>query len=71
MRFRYIVAITAILVVGLGVRMFTLSISRAHANLEAPTNASMNVLQMHRDYPNMKNVSVQKMDDMTFIFPGD
>jgi hypothetical protein len=71
MRLRYVVAIGAILVIGLGARVVTSSVSRAHANLDARTNDSMNVLQMHRDYPNMKNVPLQKVHDMTFIFPGD
>ena len=71
MRVRYVVAIAAILVIGLGARVVTSSVSGAHAYLEARTNDSMNVLQMHRDYPNMKNVPLQKVHDMTFIFPGD
>ena len=67
MRIRHIVAIAAIVVVGFGVKVLVSS-SRAHANLEAPTNARMNVLQMHLDYPNMKNIPVQNIHDTTFVF---
>lgn len=71
MRVRYVVAIGAILVLGFAVRVVTLSVSRAHANLDAWANTGLNVLQLHRDYANMKNVPLQNVHDMTFIYPGD
>jgi hypothetical protein len=68
MRVGHIVAIAAIVVVGFGVKVLALSSPRAHANLQPPTNAGMNVRQMHLDYPNVKNIPAQNMHDATFVF---
>jgi Transcriptional regulator len=55
MRSYHIVAIAVLLVVGWSVKVL-FSSPVAEAQLQATT---MDVLQMHRDYPNMKDVSVQ------------
>jgi hypothetical protein len=67
MRVRHIVAIAAIVVIGFGVKVLVSS-TRAQANLDTPKSVSMNVLQMQRDHPNMKNIPVQKLHDTTFVF---
>ena len=55
MRSYHIVAIAVLLVVGWSVKVL-FSSPVAEAQLQATT---MDVLQMHRDYPNMKDVPVQ------------
>jgi len=67
MRSHHIIAVAVVLVVGIGVKVSFFS-QTAEANREAPTNASTNVLQMNHDFPNMKNLPVQKVHDMTFVF---
>ena len=55
MRSYHIVAIAVLLVVGWSVKVL-FSSPVAEAQLQATT---MDVLQMHRDYPNMKGLPVQ------------
>jgi hypothetical protein len=40
----------------------------AQADIKAQTNVGMNILQLHRDLPNMKNIPVPKVHDTTFVF---
>jgi hypothetical protein len=67
MRSHHIIAVAVVLVVGIGVKVFFFG-QTAEANREPPTHATMNVLKMHHDFPNMKNLPVQKARDMTFVF---
>ena len=67
MRSDHIIAVAVVLVVGVGVKMFFFS-PLAQANLETPTHASMNVLPMRNDIPNIKTLPLQKVHDMTFVF---
>ena len=64
MRSHHIIAVAAVIVVGVGVKIFLFS-PRAEASLEAPTNAKIEIIQMQHD---IKNLPVQKMHDMTFIY---
>lgn len=59
MRIHHVIAIVAVLAIGLGVKVLFFSSPVGVAEVEAPINASMNVFQMHLDYPNMKNLPVQ------------
>ena len=65
-----IIAVLAVLVIGLGAKQYLFPPMEAEANLHAVPSASISVLQMHRDI-NVKNLPVQKMHDMTFVFDGD
>lgn len=71
MRAHHVIAIIAVLLVGLGARVFFFSYPAAQADIDAKPSASMNVLQMHIEHPNMKDLPAQKMHDMTFVFDGD
>jgi hypothetical protein len=61
MRSHHVVAIFAVLIIGFGVKVLFFSSPAAEA--EVPDNASMNILQMHLDYPNMKDLPVQDVKD--------
>jgi hypothetical protein len=66
-----VIAVLAVLVIGLGAKQFFFPTTDAQADIRAARSASMNTLQMHTDYPNMKNLPVQKVNDMTFVFDSD
>lgn len=68
MRARHVIAIVAVLVIGLGTKLFLFPPKKAQADMSATAN--MNILQAHRDI-DMQNLPVQKMHDMTFVFDGD
>ena len=68
MRAHHVIAVVTVLIIGLGAKQFFFPVTEAEADLRAVPSASMNVLQMHIDHPNMKNIPVQKMHDMTFVF---
>ena len=68
MRAHHAIAVVAVMLIGFGVKLFLFSASTAEADTQAVSHASMNVFQMHIDHPNLKNMPVQKMHDMTFVF---
>jgi molybdenum-dependent DNA-binding transcriptional regulator ModE len=70
MRARHVIAVVAVLVIGLGAKQFLFPPTQADANINAVPSASVNVLQMHRDI-DTKSISVQKMNDKTFIFTDE
>jgi hypothetical protein len=61
-------AVVAVILIGAGVKLFFFSVPAAEAYIHAAESNSMNVLQMHVDHPNRKNLPVQKMHDMSFVF---
>lgn len=63
MRARSVLAITAIIIITIGVKLFIVSPRQAEADIPR-----MNMLQMHTNYPNIKNMPVQRMDDMSLVF---
>jgi molybdenum-dependent DNA-binding transcriptional regulator ModE len=69
MRARHVIAVVAVLVIGLGAKQFWFPPQQADAGNEV-RSASVNVLQMHRDI-DTKSISVQKMNDKTFIFTDE
>ena len=69
MRAHHVIAVIVVLVIGLAAKQFFLPAEKVEADTPS-TNASMNVLQMQVERPNIKNIPSQKMNDMTFIFPG-
>jgi hypothetical protein len=70
MRAHHVIAVLAVLVIGLGAKQFVFPPKQADANIIAVPNASVNVLQMHRDI-DIKALPVQKMNDKTFIFADE
>jgi hypothetical protein len=68
MRPHHGLAVVAIILIGLGVKLFFFPTPAAEADTHAILSANMNVLQMHKDYRNLKDLPVKKMHDMTFVF---
>jgi hypothetical protein len=57
------IAVAAVILVGFGVKLFFFSAPAVEAGIHSGEDARMNVLQMHIDYPNMKNLPVQDVKD--------
>jgi molybdenum-dependent DNA-binding transcriptional regulator ModE len=70
MRAHHVIAVVAVLVIGLGAKQFLFPPTQADANINAVPRNSVNVLQMHRDI-DTKSVPVQKMNDKTFIYTDE
>jgi hypothetical protein len=68
MRAHHVIAVVAVLVIGLGAKQFFFPPMEAEADIHAVPSASMNVLQMQTDHPNRNNLPVQKVNDMSFVF---
>ena len=68
MRAHHVIAVIAVLVIGLGAKLYLFPPKQAEADV-FPTG-TMNVLQMHTDI-DMKQLPAQKMHDMTFVFASD
>ena len=69
LRAHHVIAVVAILLISLGVKMFFFAAPTAEATIHAIPSA-MNVLQMQRDV-DTKSLPVQKMNDKTFIFTDE
>ena len=67
MRAHHVIAVVAVLVIGLGAKQFLFPPKQADADIIAVPSASMNVLQMYSDI-DMKTLPQQKMNDKTFVF---
>ena len=63
MRLHYAIAVVAVILIGFGVKLFFFSVPAAEADIYAVKNGSMNVLQLHIDYPNIKNLPVLDVKD--------
>ena len=70
LRTHHVIAVVAVLLISFGVKMFFLSAPTAEATIHAIPNASVNVLQMHRDV-DTKSLPVQNVNDKTFIFTDE
>ena len=68
MRAHHVIAVVAVLVIGLGAKQFVFPPQQADADINAVPSASVNVHQMLIDHPNRNNFPAQKMHDMTFVF---
>ena len=68
MRLHHVIAVVAVLIIGIGAKQFLFPPKQAEANIQAMPSASMNILQMHIDHPNKNDHPVQKMHDMSFVF---
>ncbi len=67
-RAHHVIAVVAVLLIGLGVKQFFFPATQADADVHPAPSASMNILQMQTDHPNIKDLPVQKMHDMTFVY---
>jgi hypothetical protein len=65
MRAHHVIAVIAVLVIGLGAKQFFSPPTEAEADLRP---VSMDVLQMQIDHPNRNNLPQQKTNDMSFVF---
>jgi hypothetical protein len=68
MRAHHAIVVVAIMMIGFGVKLFFFPAPVAEADTLAVPSASMDIRQMHVDHPNTKNLPVQKLHDMTFVF---
>jgi hypothetical protein len=68
MRLHHVIAVVAVLIIGIGAKQFLFPPKQAEANIQAMPSTSMNILQMHIDHPNKNNHPVQKIHDMSFVF---
>jgi len=69
MRAHYVIAVVAVLVIGLGAKQYFSPPIKALADIHAIPSTRMNVLQMHIDHANKKDLPAQKMQDMSVVFP--
>jgi len=60
-------AAVAVILVGLGVKLVFFSEPTADAKLLSVKSMSMDISELHRN-TNIKNLPVQKIHDMTFVF---
>jgi hypothetical protein len=58
-------AVVAVILIGVGVKLFFFPPATALAAVDAGASSSMNVLQMHIDHPNLP---VQRTHDMSVVF---
>jgi hypothetical protein len=70
MRAHYLIAATAVFIIGLGATQFFFPPTKAEADLNVIPSIRMNVLQMQSEM-DMKNLPEQKMHDMTFVFDSN
>jgi hypothetical protein len=68
MRTHHAIAVVAVILISFGVKMFFFSAPTAEADIHAGPSASMDVLKILTNHPHGKDLSVQKMHDMTFVF---
>jgi hypothetical protein len=66
MRAHHVIAVIAVLVIGLGAKQFLFPPKQADA--DPVPSANMNILQMQIDHKN--NLPQQEMNDMTFVHPN-
>ena len=69
-RAHHVIAVLAVLVVGLGAKQFLFPPRQADADIQFVPSISMNVLQMHSGI-DVKRLPVQKMNDMSLVFDSE
>jgi hypothetical protein len=70
MRAHHVIAVVAVLVIGLGAKQFVFPPKQADADINAVPNASVDILQMHLDV-DTKSFPAQKMNDKALIFTDE
>ncbi len=68
MRIHRVIAVVAVVLVGFGVKVIFFSTPPAEADLLSVKIINMDVSQMHQ---NIGNLSVEKINDRTFVFDDD
>jgi hypothetical protein len=68
MRAHHVIAVVAVLIIGMGAKQFLFPPKQAEADVIP--SANMNVLQMHNDI-DTNNLPAQKMRDMTVVFDSE
>jgi hypothetical protein len=63
MRSHYAIALVAVILIGFGVKLFFFTAPAAEADIRAVKGGSMNVLQIHIDYPNINDLPVLDVKD--------
>ena len=68
MRAHHVIAVVAVILVGVGVKLIFFIAPTAEAESLSIKSVGMDVSQLHQ---NVKNLPVQKLHDMSLVFPGD
>jgi len=69
-RAHHVIAVVAVVVIGLGAKQFLFPPKQAEANITAISNAGIDVFQLQNS-TDTKNLPVHKMTDNTFVFPNE
>lgn len=70
MRAHHVIAVVAVLIVGLGAKQLLLPPRHADANISTVSSASLDVLQMQRDI-DIRKLAVESTRDATFVFDNE
>ena len=62
-------AVVAVLAVGLGAKLVVFPATEAEVKRNASRAASLSILQINFDSPNVSSLPVEKIHDMTFVDP--
>jgi hypothetical protein len=65
MRARHVIAVVTVILVGFGLKLAFFSGPIAAADVGSVKSVSMDISEMHQ---NIKNLPVEKLHDMTFVF---
>ena len=65
MRARHVIAVVTVILVGFGLKLTFFSGPIAAADVASVKSVSMDVFELHQ---NIKNLPVEKLHDMTFVF---
>jgi hypothetical protein len=63
------IAVVAVLAIGLGAKLVVLPVSKPDLNTSVVQNASVNALQANFNHQNTSSLPVEKIHDMTFVYP--
>jgi predicted acyltransferase len=63
MRLQYAIAVIAVVLIGFGVKLLFSRAPAVEVGMHSGANASMDILQMHRDHPNIKDLPVLDVKD--------
>jgi len=66
MRAHHVIAIVAVILVGVGVKLIFFPVPTAEADLLSIKSVGMDVSQLHQ---NAENLPVQKFHDLSLVFP--
>ncbi len=67
MRAHHVIAVVAVILVGVGVKLIFFTAPTAEADPLSITSVGVDVSQLHQ---NAENLPVQEFHDMSLVFPG-